>query len=100
MAADPETGERVPLYRPRRDRWSDHFTWSDDSLTLVPLTAIERATVDRLQLNRPGAINVRRALIALGEEHPPPDAATPEKPPVTRRFFISSLAGASPVVQS
>jgi len=25
----------------------------------------------RLQLNRRGAVNLRRALLALGEEHPP-----------------------------
>lgn len=70
-ALDPETRDRVPLYHPRQDRWSDHFQWSEDALTIVPMTATGRATVVRLQLNRTGAINVRRALLALGEEHPP-----------------------------
>ncbi len=74
MALDPQTGERVPLYHPRRDRWSDHFMWSDDDLTVLPLTAIGRATIVRLQLNRPGVVNIRRALLALGEEHPPQTA--------------------------
>ena len=70
-ALDPETGRRVPLYHPRHDRWSDHFRWSEDALTVLPLTATGRATIARLQLNRIGAINIRRALLALGEEHPP-----------------------------
>lgn len=61
----------VPLYHPRHDRWSDHFEWSEDALTIVPLTATGRASVARLQLNRTGAVNVRRALLVLGEEHPP-----------------------------
>src|SRR5579871_2041093 len=34
-ALDPTTGERVPLYHPRQDRWSEHFTWSADFLELV-----------------------------------------------------------------
>jgi len=71
VALDPQTGDRVALYHPRQDWWSDHFQWSEDALTIVPLTATGRATVVRLQLNRTGAVNVRRALLALGEEHPP-----------------------------
>ena len=70
-ALDPENGNLVPLYNPRRDRWSDHFQWSIEALTIVPLIATGRATVVRLQLNRTGAKNIRRALLALGEEHPP-----------------------------
>ena len=62
-------GELVPLFHPRKDLWEEHFTWSDDALLLLPKTAIARATTARLQLNRPGVINVRRGLIALGE-HP------------------------------
>src|SRR5579862_8567082 len=63
-ARDPETGDMAPLYHPRQDRWSDHFQWSEDALTIVPITATGRATVARLHLNRPGAVNVRRALLA------------------------------------
>jgi hypothetical protein len=70
-ALDPISSQLVPLFHPRRDRWSDHFRWSDDVLTIVPITATGRATVARLQLNRTGAVNVRRALLSLGEEHPP-----------------------------
>lgn len=70
-AVDPQTETRVSLYHPRREQWSDHFQWSEDALTIEPLTATGRATVMRLQLNRIGAVNVRRALLALNEEHPP-----------------------------
>lgn len=70
-ALDPQTQYQVPLYHPRQDRWSDRFEWSEDALTIVPLTGTGRATVARLQLNRTGAINVRRALLVLGQEHPP-----------------------------
>lgn len=70
-AIDPEARQRVPLYHPRLHLWSEHFAWSEDALMILPLTATGRATMARLQLNRLGAINVRRGLIALGEEHPP-----------------------------
>ena len=47
VAVDPQTGNQVPLYHPRQDRWSDHFRWSEDALIIVPLTAAGRATVAR-----------------------------------------------------
>jgi ethanolamine ammonia-lyase small subunit len=34
------------------------------------MTSTGRATIARLQLNRAGAVNIRRALLALKEEHP------------------------------
>jgi len=70
-AVDPQTQQQVPLFHPRLDQWRDHFQWSEDALMIIPITAIGRATLLRLQLNRIGAVNVRRALMALGEEHPP-----------------------------
>jgi hypothetical protein len=74
-ALDPATGHKALLYHPRRDRWDEHFRWSADGLTIIPLTATGRATVARLQLNRRGAVNLRCALLALGEEHPPASTA-------------------------
>ena len=71
FATDPQTGDLVSLYNPRQDRWNAHFRWSSDLLTVLPISAIGQATVARLQLNRSGAVNVRRALLALAEEHPP-----------------------------
>jgi 5-methylcytosine-specific restriction endonuclease McrA len=71
-ARDPATGEIVPLYHPRRDRWSDHFAWSEDSAEILGHTAVGRATIARLELNRPHLTNLRRLLHAIGV-HPPPE---------------------------
>lgn len=69
-AADPVSGELVPLYNPRRDRWADHFAWSSDTLSIIGLSPTGRATVSALALNRPGVVNLRRLLVAVAE-HPP-----------------------------
>ncbi len=69
-AIDPVTQAIVPLFHPRRNRWSDHFAWSDDATLILGLTPIGRATVEKLQLNRAGLVNLRRILVEAGE-HPP-----------------------------
>jgi hypothetical protein len=69
---EPITGTRVRLFHPRKDRWRVHFAWSHDLLRVEGLTRIGRATVEILELNREGLINVRRALILDGA-HPPPE---------------------------
>lgn len=69
-ARDPVTGDIVPLYHPRRQRWRDHFAWNEDFTLIIGLTSIGRATVEALQLNREGLVNLRRILYAMGE-HPP-----------------------------
>ena len=67
---DEETGERVPLFDPRRQRWHDHFAWQEDGLYIVGLTPIGRATVDALQMNNAFVVRSRRTWIAWGW-HPP-----------------------------
>lgn len=69
-ARDPKTKRIVPLFNPRRQKWLDHFAWSDDFLRIVGVTATGRATVEALRLNRPELINLRYLLLASGE-HPP-----------------------------
>jgi hypothetical protein len=69
-ATDPESGESVILYHPRRHRWGDHFVWGADFSTLFGLTAIGRATIEALRLNRPGVVNLRQLLL-LVQKHPP-----------------------------
>jgi hypothetical protein len=69
-AHDPQTARRVPLFNPRRQRWSRHFTWSADYLQIQGRTATGRATVAALHLNRSSLLNLRRVLRAAGE-HPP-----------------------------
>lgn len=69
---DPTTQQIVPLFHPRQQSWQEHFAWNDDYTLVVGLTPTGRATVKELRLNRPGLINLRRILFALGE-HPPED---------------------------
>jgi hypothetical protein len=67
---DPVSGRRVPLFNPRRQRWSRHFAWTLDGLTIVGLTACGRATVVALRLNNPDAQQVRSRWVSVGW-HPP-----------------------------
>ncbi|MEP7339689.1 MAG: HNH endonuclease [Acidobacteriota bacterium] len=69
-AIDPLTGELAPLFHPRRDRWNDHFGWNKDYTLMVGRTATGRATIEKMDLNREGVVNLRR-LLAGGKLHPP-----------------------------
>ncbi|KHD06587.1 HNH endonuclease [Candidatus Thiomargarita nelsonii] len=70
-ARDPVSSKMAPLYHPRQQQWYNHFSWSKDFTLIVGLTPTGRATVEALQLNREGLVNLRRVLYAAGE-HPPP----------------------------
>lgn len=59
--ADPNSNLTVPLFNPRKHRWTDHFRW--DSYRIIGTTAIGRATVFALHLN-----HSRRLLIRQAEE--------------------------------
>ena len=72
-ASDPEDGTLTPLFHPREQRWSDHFAWNDDFTLMIGLTAVGRATVEALHLNRPGVVNLRKVLLTIGEHPPTPD---------------------------
>jgi hypothetical protein len=48
---DPLSGAAVELFHPRRQRWSDHFAWSSDYLTLKGKTPTGWATIQVLGLN-------------------------------------------------
>lgn len=72
-AIDPETSSRIPLFNPRTQTWSEHFTWSQDGLRIEGKTAVGRATVVALHLNNdPDAIIVRSFWVLAGW-HPPSD---------------------------
>ena len=64
--------EIVPLFHPRRQRWSDHFAWNEDSTLIIGLTGTGRAPVAALHLNRVAVVNLRRVLRVVGA-HPPPE---------------------------
>jgi hypothetical protein len=69
---DPETDEASPLFNPRIQAWADHFTWSDDSIEIIGLTPVGRATVQALKLNQPFMRCARRRWVMAGW-HPPVD---------------------------
>ena len=66
---DPATRKTVRLFNPRVDRWTEHFQWAKGGLLIHAITAQGRATIVKLKMNRPSAIEIRRLLLILGE-HP------------------------------
>jgi len=66
---DPQTGTLVPLFHPRKDKWLEHFSWSEDLTLLAGLTPEGRATIDLLKMNRLGLVNLRKALLSYSA-HP------------------------------
>ena len=69
---DPETGILAPLFHPRHQKWRDHFTWSEDTTTIIGKTPTGRATVQLFDVNRESLINLRKVLKRDGH-HPPRD---------------------------
>jgi hypothetical protein len=63
---DPDTGQLTPLFHPRKDIWGEHFSWNHDISLVNGLTPKGKATIFLLEMNRPGLINVRKALYAYG----------------------------------
>src|SRR5438094_9883416 len=53
-SVDPDSGKVVRLFHPRENVWGEHFTWNGPRL--VGRTAIGRATIQALRLNRADAI--------------------------------------------
>ncbi|HEY3227585.1 MAG TPA: hypothetical protein VGJ87_00105 [Roseiflexaceae bacterium] len=68
----------MPLFNPRAQRWDEHFAWSDDGTQILGLTAIGRATIVALQLNRPLLVSARRRWVLVGWH--PPQADMTENP--------------------
>jgi hypothetical protein len=67
---DPLTNQHIPLFNPRKQRWVEHFIWSEDGTQIIGLTPCGRATVIVLQLNNIIAVMVRREWVGAGW-HPP-----------------------------
>jgi len=59
-SVDPDSGEIVRLFHPRRDTWREHFLW--DGPELKALTQIGRVTISLLLINDPELVAVRKAL--------------------------------------
>jgi hypothetical protein len=69
-ATDPRTARVVPLFHPRLDHWDQHFRWSPTSTRLIGRTAIGRATIAALRLNRSVLVRSRKIWVQYGL-HPP-----------------------------
>ncbi len=61
---DPISKRLVPLFNPRRQRWSRHFRWRGS--VLIGKTRVGRATIAVLGINRPDYIDFRQELIEEG----------------------------------
>ena len=61
---DPVTGELVPLFNPRTQKWTEHFQLSGGRI--VPLTPVGRVTESMLRLNVPVRVEARERWNALG----------------------------------
>jgi hypothetical protein len=62
---DPESGELVPLFNPRRDEWAEHFAFQ--GYRIAGLTPVGRASVYVLAMNEPRRLELRATLLARGE---------------------------------
>lgn len=67
---DPLTGESVALFHPHLQVWEEHFAWNEEATELIGLTAVGRATISALKMNRSQLIRVRQMWVKMGE-HPP-----------------------------
>jgi hypothetical protein len=67
LLEDAETGEVVSIFNPRQQKWEEHFVWDD--VRIIGLTAIGRATVQALDLNRSTMVAIRAEEKLLGR-HP------------------------------
>lgn len=70
VGADPQTGQLVRLYHPQVMQWHRHFSWTEQGIYIVGLTAVGRATISTIQLNRLPLLESRRYWIEAGW-HPP-----------------------------
>jgi hypothetical protein len=77
VGIDPENGQEVPIFNPRRQLWSGHFAWSADGTRILGTTSTGRATCNRLDLNddrRPDQfIQKCRQQWTKSRWHPPDD---------------------------
>jgi len=72
QAIDSLTGETISLFNPREQRWPAHFEWSKEGDLILGKTAIGRATVKALHLNRTILVTARQRWVKA-RLHPPED---------------------------
>jgi HNH endonuclease len=62
---DPETQKESPLFHPHQKIWAEHFIWTADKLRILGLSALGRATCERLDIND-DRIGLFRSLDSFG----------------------------------
>lgn len=63
---DPESETVARLFRPRQDRWEEHFQIDVATGRIEGLSAIGRATIIRLEMNHEAQIAARQSWMRLG----------------------------------
>ncbi len=58
------------IFNPRTDVWAEHFRWHEDNTLILGVTPVGRASVRRLQMNRPAVVAARVLWVQAGW-HPP-----------------------------
>ena len=62
---DPQTGQLSPIFHPRHDRWSDHFTF--EGVRINGVSAVGRATIQVLNMNDARRLDLRSEVLKRGE---------------------------------
>jgi hypothetical protein len=60
---DPTSGQIHPLFNPRRDKWTEHFTWR--GATLTGNTPTGRVTIAVMNINDAQRIELRQLTMGL-----------------------------------
>ncbi|ETX04114.1 HNH endonuclease [Candidatus Entotheonella palauensis] len=63
---DEESHTEAALFHPRIDTWEQHFRVDIERAEILGITSAGRATVARLQMNRPRQLTARQRWIQLG----------------------------------
>lgn len=69
---DYVTERNVLLFNPRTQNWFEHFNWNSDGTKIIGRTAVGRATIIALDLNKERFIRIRKHWVKAGW-HPPKD---------------------------
>ena len=62
---DPQTGQVTPIFHPRRDQWSNHFTF--EGAHINGISAVGRATVQVLNMNDARRLELRTEVLKRDE---------------------------------
>jgi hypothetical protein len=69
---DYVTEKTVPIFNPCTQNWFEHFRWNNDRTKIIGKTAVGRATIIALDLNKERFMRVRKHWASAGW-HPPKD---------------------------